>query len=175
VLPYLPYTTGVAAIGLAISAGYWLPALMAFGYASPIYVSIQDYWSGGLPYVLALVLPASLPVWMGVVGAVFSIAIVKEAFGGLGHNIFNPALGARAFLTLCFPSDMTNWTAPSGFRIDAVTTATPLSERFVWEASKSSLYGDMLLGNTGGSLGATSALLIGSVYWYRCAVHLDSW
>ncbi len=110
--------------------------------------------------LLALVLPPTLPVWMAVIGSVFAIAIVKEAFGGLGHNIFNPALGARAFLTLCFPAEMTTWISPSGFSVDAITTATPLSERFVWEASKTSLYGDMLLGNTGGSLGETSALLI---------------
>ena len=110
--------------------------------------------------LLALVLPPSLPVWMGVVGAIFAIAIVKEAFGGLGHNIFNPALGARAFLTLCFPADMTHWTAPSAFHYDAVTTATPLSERFVQETGNAVLYRDMLLGNTGGSLGETSALLI---------------
>jgi electron transport complex protein RnfD len=110
--------------------------------------------------LLALVLPPSLPVWMAVIGSVFAIAVVKESFGGLGHNIFNPALGARAFLTLCFPAEMTAWISPSGFSVDAITTATPLSERFVWEASKTSLYGDMLLGNTGGSLGETSALLI---------------
>jgi electron transport complex protein RnfD len=110
--------------------------------------------------LLALVLPPSLPVWMAVVGSVFAIAIVKESFGGLGHNIFNPALGARAFLTLCFPVEMTSWISPSGFSPDAITTATPLGERFIWEGSKTALYGDMLLGNTGGSLGETSALLI---------------
>lgn len=110
--------------------------------------------------LLALVLPPSLPVWMAVIGSVFAIAIVKESFGGLGHNIFNPALGARAFLTLCFPVEMTTWIAPSGFSPDAVTIATPLSERFVWEGTKTTLYGDMLMGNTGGSLGETSALLI---------------
>ena len=110
--------------------------------------------------LLALVLPASLPVWMAVIGSVFAIAIVKESFGGLGHNIFNPALGARAFLTLCFPVEMTTWISPSGFSPDAVTIATPLSERFVWEGTKTNLYGDMLLGNIGGSLGETSALLI---------------
>jgi electron transport complex protein RnfD len=110
--------------------------------------------------LLALVLPPSLPVWMAVTGSIFAIAIVKEAFGGLGHNIFNPALGARAFLTLCFPAEMTSWISPSGFSPDAITTATPLGERFIWEGSKTALYGDMLLGNTGGSLGETSALLI---------------
>ncbi|MFC1952245.1 RnfABCDGE type electron transport complex subunit D [Chloroflexota bacterium] len=110
--------------------------------------------------LLALVLPPTMPLWMVVVGSVFSIAIVKEAFGGLGHNIFNPALGGRAFLTASFSSRMTTWVAPMGFGTDAVTTATPLSSSFIWEGDKLSLYRDLFLGNTGGSIGETSALLI---------------
>ena len=110
--------------------------------------------------LLALVLPPTLPLWMGVIGALFAVSIVKEAFGGLGHNIFNPALGARAFLAVCFPVEMTTWILPIGFGADAVTTATPLSERFTWEASELALYKEMFLGNTGGSIGETSALLI---------------
>ncbi len=125
--------------------------------------------------LLALVLPPSLPVWMAVIGSVFAIAIVKEAFGGLGHNIFNPALGARAFLSVCFPVEMTTWTSPSGFSVDAVTIATPLSDRFVWEGSKSTLYSDMLLGNTGGSLGETSALLIIIGGFILIALKLIDW
>jgi len=110
--------------------------------------------------LLALVLPPTIPLWMVAVGSVFSIAIVKEAFGGLGHNVFNPALGARAFLAACFSMKMTTWVAPTGFGADAVTTATPLSSNFAWEADKLSLYRDLFLGNTGGSIGETSALLI---------------
>ena len=52
--------------------------------------------------LLALILPPTIPLWMVAVGSIFSIAIVKEAFGGLGHNIFNPALGGRAFMVACF-------------------------------------------------------------------------
>lgn len=110
--------------------------------------------------LLALTLPPTLPVWMGIVGTVFAIAIVKEAFGGLGHNIFNPALGARAFLTLCFPVEMTTWIKPVGFGADAVTMATPLSSNFIWSGTDTALYKEMLLGNTAGSLGETAALLI---------------
>ncbi|GAH62397.1 unnamed protein product, partial [marine sediment metagenome] len=89
------------------------------------------------------------------------IAIVKEAFGGLGHNIFNPALGGRAFMAACFSVKMTTWVSPTGFGADAVTTATPLnSSSFIWEGDKLSLYRDLFLGNTGGSIGETSALLI---------------
>ena len=110
--------------------------------------------------LLALILPPTIPLWMVAVGSVFSIAIVKEAFGGLGHNIFNPALGGRAFMAACFSMKMTTWVSPTGFGADAVTTATPLSSSFVWEGDKLSLYRDLFLGNTGGSIGETSALLI---------------
>jgi len=110
--------------------------------------------------LLALILPPTIPLWMVAVGSVFSIAIVKEAFGGLGHNIFNPALGGRVFMAACFSVKMTTWVSPTGFGADAVTTATPLSSNFIWEGDKLSLYRDLFLGNTGGSIGETSALLI---------------
>ena len=110
--------------------------------------------------LLALTLPPTIPLWMVAVGAIFSIAIVKEAFGGLGYNIFNPALGGRAFMTAAFAAEMTTWSLPMGFGADAITSATPLSERFIWEADKFSLYREMFMGNTAGSMGETSALLI---------------
>ena len=110
--------------------------------------------------LLALILPPTIPLWMVAIGSIFSIAIVKEAFGGLGHNVFNPALGGRAFMAACFSARMTTWVAPMGFGADATTTATPLSSSFIWAGSKLSLYRDLFLGNTGGSIGETSALLI---------------
>ena len=110
--------------------------------------------------LLALILLPTLPLWMVAVGSVFSIAIVKEAFGGLGYNIFNPALGGRAFLAASFALKMTTWVEPMGFSPDAFTTATPLGSTFVWAGDNLSLYRDLLLGNTGGSIGETSALLI---------------
>ena len=110
--------------------------------------------------LLALVLPPTLPLWMVAVGSIFSIAIVKEAFGGLGHNIFNPALGGRAFLSACFAVKMTTWVEPMGFGADAFTTATPLGSSFALAGDKLALYRDMLLGNTGGSIGETSALFL---------------
>jgi electron transport complex protein RnfD len=113
--------------------------------------------------ILALALPPTIPLWMIAMGSIFSIAIVKEAFGGLGHNIFNPALGGRAFLTACFGVEMTTWIRPLGFVADAVTTATPLNENFVWSSrwvARLALYKDMFLGDTAGSVGETSILLI---------------
>ncbi|MBA7469643.1 Proton-translocating ferredoxin:NAD(+) oxidoreductase complex subunit D [subsurface metagenome] len=110
--------------------------------------------------LLALILPPTIPLWMVAVGSVFSIAIVKEAFGGLGHNIFNPALGGRAFLAACFAGVMTTWKAPMGFGADAVTTATPLSGVSEWQQFDPSAYQAMFFGNIAGSIGETSVLLI---------------
>jgi len=110
--------------------------------------------------LLGLVLPPTIDLWMVALGAFFAIAIAKEAFGGLGHNIFNPALAGRAFLQVSFPLAMSTWILPSGFGPDAVTSASPLSEAFSWEASKLQLYKELFLGNTSGSIGETSELLI---------------
>src|SRR4030066_1155077 len=110
--------------------------------------------------LLALTLPPRIPLWMVITGVFFSIAIAKEAFGGLGYNIFNPALAGRAFLSVCFPKDTTSWVLPSHFNYDAITGATPLSDNFVYHADKLSLYKDLFLGNRGGSLGETSVMLI---------------
>ncbi|GAG72922.1 unnamed protein product [marine sediment metagenome] len=110
--------------------------------------------------LFALILPPRLPLWMVVLGAFFSIAVAKEAFGGLGYNIFNPALAGRAFLSVCFPKEMTTWVLPPHFNYDAVTGATPLSESFIYPPDKLSLYKDLFFGNIGGSLGETSAMLI---------------
>jgi electron transport complex protein RnfD len=97
---------------------------------------------------------------MAVIGAAFSIAIVKEAFGGLGYNIFNPALAGRAFLSVCFPKEMTTWVLPTYFNVDAYTGPSPLSEGFTYQVEKIDMYKSLLFGNTSGSMGETSALLI---------------
>jgi len=111
--------------------------------------------------LLALTLPPTLPLSMGVLGAIFAIAIGKQVFGGLGYNIFNPALLGRAFLQASFPVAMTTWSYPQTAKyaaIDAVTAATPLG-LFKFEKVITG-YSDMLVGNIGGSLGETSALAV---------------
>ncbi len=80
--------------------------------------------------LLALVLPPSTPLWMTALGAIFAIIVAKEFFGGLGANVFNPALIGRAFLIMSFPAAITSWHKPSGFGVpltDAISTATPLN------------------------------------------------
>ena len=108
--------------------------------------------------LLALTLPPTVPLWMAAIGAVFAIAVVKEAFGGLGHNIFNPALGARAFMSVSFSLPMTTWVEPTGFGVDVVTSATPLSGVSAWQQFDPPAYQAMFLGNISGSLGEASAL-----------------
>ena len=126
--------------------------------------------------LLAFNLPSNIPLWMVVTGALFAIGVVKMTFGGLGCNLFNPALAARAFMLISFPVEMTTWpVAGQNFTTyaDAQTGATPLS--LIKEAAKSgdaSLLDqlpsavDMLVGQTGGCMGEVSALaiLIGLVY-----------
>ncbi len=114
--------------------------------------------------LIAFNLPASAPWWIAAVGSVFAILIVKQAFGGIGHNIVNPALAARAFLVVCWGARMTG----SAFipAADTVTQATPLgllSEGIVGQMPS---YMDMFLGNMYGCIGEVSALalLIGGIY-----------
>ncbi|MFP4081313.1 MAG: RnfABCDGE type electron transport complex subunit D [Candidatus Aminicenantes bacterium] len=119
--------------------------------------------------LLAMTLPPSFPLELAVIGAVVAIAIGKQAFGGLGHNIFNPALVGRAFLQTAFPVAMTTWIPPAAANIDAATYATPLANlKFQDAVAQGTLTSlpDLFWGNIGGCLGETSAaaLLIGAFY-----------
>lgn len=78
--------------------------------------------------LLAMNLPANIDLWIVVVGAVVAIAVAKLSFGGIGQNVFNPAITARVFLLISFPAQMTDWTMTKGFvpSVDAVSGATPL-------------------------------------------------
>ena len=121
--------------------------------------------------LLAFNVPSNLPVWIIVLGALFAIGVAKMSFGGLGNNIFNPALAGRAFLLISFPAQMTTWPlvdATSAFPLtytDAETGATVLS--LLNEGVKElPSYTSLLIGNHGGSLGEVSAiaLLLGFAY-----------
>lgn len=136
--------------------------------------------------LLGLTLPPGLPMWMAFLGGVVAIGLGKVIWGGLGHNLFNPALLGRAFLLATFPIPMTTWAPLSGSqgffhinasnlalpfmqaKIDAVTSATPLGlmkfDQVVTPLT------NLMFGNTAGSLGETSGvlLLLGGVYlWLR--------
>lgn len=110
--------------------------------------------------LLAMTLPATVPYWQAAVGAVFAILFVKLLFGGLGQNIFNPALAARAFLLLIYPVGLTRYAG-----LDGVTAATPLHHMVMPALPEETLL-DMFLGNCPGSIGEISALalLLGGAY-----------
>lgn len=120
--------------------------------------------------LLALSLPSNLPFWIVLIGAVVAIGIGKMAFGGLGNNIFNPALVGRVFLLISFPSQMTSWPLPLDNRmeyLDASTGATILGQLKMNEIPYDGInITDLIIGNTGGSLGEISALaiIIGFIY-----------
>ena len=120
--------------------------------------------------LLALNLPASTPWWVVFIGAVVAIGVAKMTFGGLGQNLFNPAIVGRVFLLISFPTYMTNWAKPQGFigNFDAYTGATPLG--LAKEGGMAAIehldYADMLFVNIGGSAGELSAiaLILGFIY-----------
>jgi electron transport complex protein RnfD len=104
--------------------------------------------------LLALTLSPAMPLWMVAVGAVAAIGIGKQVYGGLGSNPFNPALVGRAFLVVTFPVHMTTWINP----VDGVSSATPLG--LLKMEGTATGYMELFIGNVGGSLGETSALLL---------------
>ncbi len=119
--------------------------------------------------LLAFNLPSNLPIWIVLIGALVAIGIGKMSFGGLGNNIFNPALAGRIFLLISFPVQMTSWPVPVASRLqylDAQTAATPLSFLKTSAEGMTATHLDMMLGNIGGSLGEVSAiaLLLGLAY-----------
>ena len=120
-------------------------------------VTIGDFSAVVTGLLLALNLPSGAPWWIGVIGGVFAILIVKMLFGGLGQNFMNPALGARCFLMLSFTSIMTN------FDCDAYTGATPLA---LVKAGEPVDIFNMVIGKTAGTIGETSmiAIVIGACF-----------
>ena len=169
----------------------WLAALYYFGLGSLIVTAvsiiscvlfeflIQKYLIKGKTTIfdgsailtgllLAFNLPSNLPVWIIIIGALAAIGIGKMSFGGLGNNIFNPALVGRVFLLISFPAQMTTWPEPGIFPMtytDATTGATTLAmikNHFGELPSHASI----ILGKMGGSMGEVSAvaLIIGFLY-----------
>ena len=118
-------------------------------------ITVGDYSAVVTGLLLALNLPSSAPWWIGVLGGVFAILVVKMLFGGLGQNFMNPALGARCFLLISFTSIMTN------FECDAYSGATPLADL------KNGVDVDilnMVIGRTAGVIGETSMIAIVAGY-----------
>ncbi len=138
--------------------------------------------------LVAYNMPIGAPFYVPIVGSIFAIIVVKELFGGLGNNIFNPALAGRVFVMFAWLPEMTTWNMPlkSGWwhhfnlfstKIDTITAATPLavaklqgmSNLISQFGSKTSLYWNLFIGNVGGCVGETSALalIIGFLYLWK--------
>ena len=164
----------------------WYPAAIVLAAALAVAALCFNARTGGVPVcdgsaavtgvILALSLPAVASWHVGVVGSFAAIAIGKIVFGGLGQNIFNPAMVGRAFVMIAFPVAM----AAGGYRIigdgawvDTVTAATPMIDAF--KAGKGFDLGALFIGKTNGSLGETSALacLIGGIF--LCLRRTVSW
>jgi len=127
--------------------------------------------------LLAFNVPSDIPLWIVIIGALVSIGIGKLSFGGLGNNIFNPALVGRVFLLISFPVPMTSWPKPAQLSADAYSGATPLamlkegiangeSVASIMQANNFPTYKDMFMGNIGGSLGEVAAvgIILGLAY-----------
>jgi len=114
--------------------------------------------------LLAYNFPPGVPLWIAAVGSFFAVAIGKQIFGGLGFNIFNPALIGRAFLMASWPKYMTSWMNPR-WQVDAITSATPLGILKEKLAHPLPSYWDMFIGNHGGCIGEVCvvALLVGGI------------
>jgi electron transport complex protein RnfD len=154
-------------------------------------------------FLLALTLPPETPLWMAALGGLFAIVVAKEFFGGIGANVFNPALSGRAFLLMSFPAAITRWAVPGrawGFSagVDAVggasimSGATPLAvaragggvsgvaaNLFAAGLSSGEAYWDMIktlfVGNRGGTIGESSILLILAGFFYLLVTKVIDW
>jgi len=181
-LPALAVSTFYFGIGMIIITAVSVLSCVLFEYLFQKYLlknpaSHLDGSAALTGLLLAFCLPANLPWWIVIIGAFVSIGVAKMTFGGLGNNIFNPALVGRVFLFISFPVAMTSYPEPGQWwkYLDAVTGATPLgkmSENLANNVPVSEIMTgmpsnlDMFLGNMNGSSGevAAFALLLGLVY-----------
>lgn len=135
-------------------------------------VTIGDCSAVVTGLLVALNMPATAPLWLAMIGSIFAIIIVKQLFGGIGQNFMNPALAARAFMLASWPTLMTSFSAPFERlpvfgNVDIVSSATPLALLKSTEAAGNlPNYLQLFIGNVGGCIGETSALLllIGGIY-----------
>jgi electron transport complex protein RnfD len=175
------YLFGLSALALIVTV---LGACLATEYLFNRFArqpnSLGDFSAAITGLLLALTLPPGFPLWMGALSGVVAIALGKTIFGGLGQNVFNPALVGRAFAQAAFPVAITSWSpalAPGRFdtllpstltppfmlpvvgaKVDAVSSATPLALQKFDHVTTSTV--DLFTGMTGGSTGETAALLI---------------
>ena len=125
-------------------------------------ITIGDYSAAVTGLLIGLNCPPSIPIWIPCLGSVFAIIVVKQLYGGLGHNFMNPALAARCFLLLSFASKMTTWTVPG---VDTMGGATPLAYLKASPDHTANLLA-LVFGRVPGTIGEVSkiCILIGAIY-----------
>ena len=142
-------------------------------------IRAKDLSAGVTGLLLALVIPPSLPLWMTALGSLFAIIVAKEFFGGLGANVFNPALAGRAFLLMSFPSAMTTWHIPRErfpFALtDATSGASYLGQLKSGAGPAPDILREFFFGYQAGSAGETSALLILAAFVYLLVTRTIDW
>jgi electron transport complex protein RnfD len=145
-------------------------------------IRVRDFSAGVSGLLLALVIPPSMPLWMTALGSLFAVIVAKEFFGGLGANVFNPALTGRAFLLMSFPAAMTTWHYPQdGFAL-TLTDATSGASLLGMAHSNSGIPGpywqtikEMFLGYRAGCTGETSILLILAAFFFLLLTKTIDW
>jgi electron transport complex protein RnfD len=178
VCAFAVYQWGASAVALlAVVTGSCLATEALFSRLAGRSVTLNDWSAAITGLLLALTLPPGFPLWMGAVAGFVAIALGKSLFGGLGLNVFNPALVGRAFVQAAFPAAITSFVAPYATErftafipsslalpflqppsVDMVSAATPLAaQKFDAVLADTT---ELFLGHTSGSLGETSALLI---------------
>ena len=161
----------------ALAVGVWqlgLRALWVTLVCTAAAVAVQRFLSGAASgdgsaavtgLLLAMTLPPSVALWLAALGGAFAVAVGKLCWGGIGQNVFNPALTARAAMVLCFPRVMTDYRI-----VDAVTSATPLHHMALHDLPQESVW-ELFVGRCPGSVGEISALAIllggGYLLWRR--------
>jgi electron transport complex protein RnfD len=158
----------LAVYGLGLAACLTTEALFLKARKKPM-TSLRDGSVIITALLYAMVLPPRISLELVIIGGVIAVGLGKQVFGGLGHNIFNPALVGRAFLQIAFPVEMATWTPPASLQVDVATFATPLGNlKFQGAIAQGTLtpITDLFWGNTGGCLGETSAaaLLLGALF-----------
>ena len=177
-LSFYYFGMGALVVTLTAVASCYLFEFLIQKYLLNVEPTIKDGSALITGILLAFNMPANLPIWIIIIGALVAIGVGKMTFGGLGNNVFNPALVGRVFLLISFPVQMTTWPEALGFKtsyLDAVTGPTPLAvikeglnkgDSLTDLMAKLPSNMDMFLGNMGGSLGevAGAALVLGLIY-----------
>ena len=171
-----------ALLNIVVAAAAAIAGETLFRLVTRQQVRVKDLSAGVSGVLLALIIPPSTPLWMTALGAVFAVVVAKEFFGGLGANVFNPALVGRAFLLMSFPAAMTTWHDPQiGFALtltDATSGATPLVKHQLgahitgeyWQTMK-----ELFMGYHGGCIGETSILLILAAFVFLLVTKTIDW